>query len=290
MSAANRLVRSVLLVVPLAAAIGVVAPVGAHADTGLPYTDVRAQGTIGLCDASGHALTAGNVEDLPFATTVVSSQAAPAKYSLATSKATLYAYQPRQDVDPGEWSGQQLSGASVFSNPKHPMAAITTGDKRLTDFLFAFPAKWDGLVELRLYLSTPNQPQYILRYPTANLKVTGKTWTLVGPASNVPCNVGKAVSVETLLLKQSSFPSPSQASERPSQSPTTDPTGTAASPGATPLAGTSTQPVASASSGSSAGTILAGLLVIAAVIGLAGLWLYFRDRSAAKEEADSTSV
>ena len=231
----------------------------------VPYTDIRAQGTIGLCDSHGNPLTSGNVADLPFTTTAISSQAPAAKY-VKDGKATLYAYQPRKDVDPGEWSGQQLSGASVYSNPAHPMAAVTTGDKLLSDFLFAFPAKWDGLVQLRMYLSATNQPQYVLHYPTVNLKVTGSIWTVVGPVSSVSCSVGKAVSVETLLLKSSSFPTPSQASERPSTSST-------ATPGASSTDGSSLAPLAGGAdpgqtqeASSSSLPILMGLLALAIVI------------------------
>ena len=284
MTFVRRLTRAAVGSAPLLLAVGLAVP-AAHADPALPYTDARAQGTIGLCDSAGHPVTAGNVADLPFVSTVVSSQPAPAKYSVRSGKATLYAFQPRKEVDPGEWSGQQLSGASLFTNSKHPMAAITTGDKVLSDFLFAFPAKWDGLVQLRLYLSAPDQPQYTLRYPTVNLKVTGNTWAVVGPVSDVSCTVGKAVSVETLLLKPSSFPSPSQSGERPSTSATPVGTTTATSPGSTALAGGSAQPVSAGSSGSPATTILLGLLAVALVIAIAGGVLYLRGRSAARSEA-----
>lgn len=152
-------------------------------------------------------------------------EAAPAAYGVQTGKATLYAYQPRQQVNPAEWSGLQMSGSSLYSNPAHPMAEVTTGDKPFGGFVATYPPQWDGLVELRIYLTVRNHLLYQVRYPSTNIKITGSTFVVVDPGTT-PCTVGKALSDERILLAPSSFPKPSAASPRPS-------TGTGATSGPT---------------------------------------------------------
>jgi len=275
---------AVLAAIPLA---GLLLAPAAEAANGLPYTDPRSQGSITLCDASGHAITSGNIHDRPTFAWVVSSQAAPPAYGVKTGKATVYAYQPRAQVNPADWSGQQISGSSLYNNPAHPMAQVTTGDKPIGDFVAAYPPQWDGLIQLRIYLTVPNHLAYQVRYPTTDLKITGSVFTVVDPG-NTPCTVGRAVSSEHLLLPASAFPKPSAASPRPS-------TGTGATSGPTPganVAGVavtpSTVPVAAGTSatadppsgGSGANPILVGLLVVA-VIGAAGTAVFIlRSRSA----------
>jgi hypothetical protein len=252
----------------------------AQAATAVPYTDPAVTGSLGLCDAHGHQVTSGSTLDLPLAWTVASSAAAPSGYRDNKSKATLYAYQPRQGVDPGDWSGAQLTASSFYSNPAHPMAAFTTGDKRLHEVLQIYPAKWQGFVQLRMFFTGVNKVGFQTTYPAMSIQVTGTTWKNVNPVA-VNCAAGKAVSVETLYLNASKFPAPSKAAT------TTD---VAASPGAGASPGSSTadgstvasgaEPVASTSS-SGSNTVLVGLLAVI-VLG-AGLVLifYLRNRRSA---------
>ena len=181
---------------------------------GVPYTDASSTGSLGLCDKTGHQVTSGSTQDLPLAWTVVSTKAAPTGYTDSKAKATLYMYQPRKDVDPGDWSGYPMTGTSAFSSPTHPMAAFTTGDKRLFDMLQIYPARWDGYVQLRLFFSGTNRVALTQTYPTANLQINGTAWHQVA-APKVDCTAGKAESIEKLLLAPSAFPTPSSAVPSP---------------------------------------------------------------------------
>jgi hypothetical protein len=257
----------------LVTALGAVAVIGtpaAWADGSVPYKDPRAKGTLTLCDAGGHAITSGSTKDRPTFAYVVSSAAPPAAYSGKTAKATVYAYQPRPQVDPGEWSGQQLSGSSLFSNKAHPMAEVTTGDKTIADFVGAYPPKVDGLVQLRVYLTAPNKLPYNLSYPTTNLRITGSTFVVVDPGTT-SCTVGKAVSNEHMALPASAFPTASAGTPRPTtgtgatSGPTTATQSAAASAPST-VAAAPADPVADTSGGGS-NPVLLGLLALL-VLGL----------------------
>jgi hypothetical protein len=164
----------------------------------VPYVDPNAVGSIGLCDQTGQPLTHGSIDDKPFVWKAVDETAAKAPYNVTGAAATLYAYQPREGVDPREWSGSQLSAASKFSDPTHPAAAMTGLDGALSRFLTGYPARWDGLVQLRIYLGAPDEPIYSLTYDSADIKVSGETWSVV-KASSVSCGSGSAVSLEQIL-------------------------------------------------------------------------------------------
>ena len=86
-------------------------------------------------------------------------------------------------MDPGQWSGYQLTGSSAYAEDAHPLAAGTNLDPSLQDFLSAYPARWDGLVQLRMYYTAPNKVAYRRTYPAAVLRVQGKRWTVLQGAS-----------------------------------------------------------------------------------------------------------
>jgi hypothetical protein len=277
--------RRLVVVATTAATVGatlLLAAGAASADSGVPYHDPRAKGSLTLCDAKGHQITSGNVHDRPTFAYAVSSQAPPEGYGTKTSKATVYAYQPRPQVQPGDWSGQQLSGSSLFSNPAHPMAEVTTGDKPIGDFAAAYPPQVDGLIQLRMYLSAPNKVQYNLNYPTTNLRITGSTFVVVDPGST-PCTVGQALSNERMVLPASAFPSPSAGAPRPS-------TGTGATSGPTTVtpapvsSGTFAGPEDPVAESTDKGSnpVLLGLLVVL-LVGLAGIgFVIFRNRTSTR--------
>ena len=128
----------------------------------------------------------------------MSSAHVPAGYT----RATLYVFQPIQYVDPGDWTGYQLTDDALFSNPAHPMAQATYADNPLIWPDQSMPPYWDGLYELRMYFSGPGKTPWTSSYPAAVIKVTGNTWILVqGGGSS--CTNGKAESVETFLLPKS---------------------------------------------------------------------------------------
>ena len=173
----------------------------AHADS-VPFKDPDARGQLSLCDASGHQLNHGSVYDKPFASIVVSSEAAKQGYGHNhAGKATLFAYTPVENVDPPDWVSFQLSGASFFSNDAHPMADVTEKDYSLRDYAISYPKRWQGLVQLRFVLGSPGKPLVFTPYPAAVLKIDGDSWTAVqqGPDD---CATGKAISTEKIYNKK----------------------------------------------------------------------------------------
>lgn len=193
------------------AALALVTPT-AHAD-GLPFKDEYAKGYVGFCDEQGNPVTEGKIGDAPFVWTAVSSTPAPAGYGAGKGKAVLDAFQPRQDVDPLSWSGKQLTAATIFTNSRHPMAKATAVDPAMVDFTAVFPPSWQGLVELRMYFGALGKPSHSYPYPATVIKVTGDSWRVVD-GGTVPCDSGRAMSVETLTLPKHQI-SPSVARATP---------------------------------------------------------------------------
>ena len=184
----------------------VIATSGTAMAADVPYTDVNATGGITLCDAQGRVRTSGRV-DVPLATTVVGATPAAAPYDGDGRTAGLFAYQPRQGVEPGEWSGQGMSGLSRYSNPRHPMAEILPRAYKVSDFVQSYPAQWDGLLQLRIYLRAPDQTTKDDTYDATSLKVTGNTWQQVGTSAGGVCGSGRAQSVARLLGLPATEPS-----------------------------------------------------------------------------------
>jgi hypothetical protein len=216
--------RSAAVVVAAAATVGfLAASSGSALAAGVPYNDPDAVGTIGLCAQNGTPLTHGSVDDQPFVWKAIDSTAAAAPYNAPGASATLYAYQPRQDVDPRQWGGAQLSAASKFTNPAHPTAVMTGLDESLAGFLGAYSAQWDGLIQLRIFLGAPNQPIYSAKYDAATIKVSGNKWSLVSGDPNVACGSGSAVSLEQVLATDSAAAASltAQTTQKPTQSAAT---------------------------------------------------------------------
>lgn len=200
-----------------ATAIGtmlVVAPAAAHAEP-VPFKDPAVRGYIGLCDSAGHPITSGKLSDKPFVVRAVSSAPAPEGYgSKQGGKASLYAYQPIEGIAPGDWSGEQMNGASIFSNDRHPMAEGTVLDYTMGEFVQSFPLHWDNLLQLRLYFGAPNQSTYITDYPATVLRIEGDNWRVVH-GGTADCTAGKVVSTEKLLLPEKRFVAASKSIDAP---------------------------------------------------------------------------
>lgn len=280
MSAFARSVR--LLVASLIAAVValVTAGQGAHAaGSGTPYTDPSAVGYIGLCNKAGQQITHGSINTKPFAWRAVSSHAAQAPYNEAGRTATLLAYQPRQGIPAGEWSGDELTASARYTNAAHPMVAATGGDDSLKDFIDEFHPAWDGLLQVRMYLGAPDNPIYSLTYPAIDIKVTGNTWQAVD-GGKVACNSGKAESIETILLpkaKPKSKPK-AHASGHPTATSSTGsaatsaptsigsaPAAAAAGGSSTPLAANTTADESGSNTSTIVGIVIAAVLLLAAV-------------------------
>jgi hypothetical protein len=267
-------VGSTLLLVPSLAAARASA-------SGVPFSDPNANGYIGLCDRNGHSVTSGSIDDIPFVWTAVSSTPAPAGYE--HGKATLYAYQPRQHVVPSQWEGRMLTASSSFTNPAHPMAQATNGDSPLLWFVQAYPPQWNGLVQLRMFYSAANTPVDLSPYPATVLQVSGNRWSEISGGS-VPCNVGRAVSAETVELPSSELASPQtiKVFDSPAGGSSSAPSSTQP-PASKPQigAGSSSKsreavgpPNSAASSGGLATGTIVGIVVGGlALIGVLGTWI-----------------
>lgn len=212
------------LLVALAAVAAL--PSLAVAAPGVPYHDDRVAGHLAFCDGHGRALTGGPLTDAPFAAKVVSDVVPPGADDPQTG-AFVLAYQPRQGVAPGAWSGEQLTASSTYTDRRHPSAEVTYGDVTLLQASQDYPPQWDGLLQLRMYTKAPQQPVYSARYAAADVRITGGRWQVVDPVA-LPCTSGTATSVARVLAPESvASPRPSgrpaQAAARataPSPSPT----------------------------------------------------------------------
>jgi hypothetical protein len=182
----------------LAAAVGVAAPASAASGGAVPVHDPNIDGTLTFCNEAGQPVTSGSLTATPFAWKTLSSSPAPEVYRSDTGRATLLAYQPLKFVDPGDWSGSQLTGSSTFTNPDHPVAA-TGSDSPLLNFVQAYPPHWKGLVELRMIFTGVNLPNHITPYPAAVVRVGHGRWTMVS-GGGTSCSDGNGVSDETKLL------------------------------------------------------------------------------------------
>jgi len=164
----------------------------------VPFHDEYQHGWLTFCNRNNQPVTSGKLATQPFVWKTISSAAPPAGYRDKTARVTLYAYQPIQYVDPGDWSGVALTGASVFSNPDHPVVQATGLDQPILGFTRAYPAHWDGLVEIRMMYTAIEKEQLPTPYAAAVIRVTGTTWTLVAGGGG-SCSAGKGVSMETIL-------------------------------------------------------------------------------------------
>ena len=165
----------------------------------VPFTDTNVDGWLTFCNQKNQPVTSGSIYAQPFAWKTISSAEAPAGYRKSTARATLYAYQPLQYIDPGDWSGAQLTAGSVYSNPGHPVSAATAVDVPLVNFVQAYPPHWEGLVEIRMMFSGVDEEQLMTPYAAAVLRITGTTWTLVEGGGG-SCSQGNGISMETAAL------------------------------------------------------------------------------------------
>lgn len=167
----------------------------AHA-AGVP-SDQYAQGYVGLCNKQGQNITSGSVYDKPFVWRAVSSVAAPVPFNGSGRKAILYAYQPRPGVDASEWSGDEMTTTTHYTNRAVPMAQANRRDFALSDFLNEYPPEVNGIVELRIYYSSVDVG-FSTNYAASFIQVHGTSWTLV-KGGNVNCKAGKAFSSEAKI-------------------------------------------------------------------------------------------
>ena len=175
----------------------------AAASSNVPFKDPNSAGNLTLCGRDGRPVTSGDLLTAPFVWSAISSESAPDGYS----RAYLLVYQPIQNVDPGDWTGAQLTEDAIFSNPHHPVAQATNADVPILYADHSMPPRWNGLFQLRMYFTAPNKPVDSSPYPSAVIRVSGQNWSLLTPATT-PCNAGTAVSAETFRLPKSELDTP----------------------------------------------------------------------------------
>jgi LPXTG-motif cell wall-anchored protein len=205
----------------------------AGAASSVPFSDPSAAGKITLCNTVGQAVTTGSIHTKPFVWTAVGSSAAPAGYQ-QQGKASLFAFQPINGVAPSYWFGQYVTQAAKYTNSQRPMAGASAVDPSLNDYLQNYPTKWDGLIELRLFLSAPGQATITTRYDSAVLRVSGDTWTLLDGGSD-GCDSGKTKPDEWIVPSIS-------AQGTPAANATTDASGMSPSPKSGTIGGGTSSP------------------------------------------------
>jgi hypothetical protein len=279
----------------------------------VPFTDPASTGKITLCNTLGQPVTSGDIHIKPFVWTAVGSSAAPAGYG-QNGKAAIYGFQPIKGVTPAYWFGQYVTQSARYTNPQRPMAGASAADPSLSDYLDNYPTKWNGLIQLRLFLSAPGQAAITTRYDTAVIQVSGNTWTLVDGGTD-GCSSGTTKPDEWVVpsisaqgtpaanattdaagLSSSSGNGATHSSTSRANSSTSSTPGKSSNPGTTPTpsgsgasnttssgthsgAGDSSSPVASvhSSHSNSAGWLWFVFVVIAAVV-VAGYFLIRRRR------------
>jgi hypothetical protein len=176
----DRLPTRALVVATALAAVLVVAlvwrPWTGRAATA-PYDDRGAHGRLTLCDSDGDVVTGGEVDE-PIAAFALGTTS-PDGYDVPGAVATLFAYQPREGVLPEEFSGTPLTAAATLADPGRPAARVTGESTTLESFTAAFPAGWDGHVQLRLLVGAPGVGTDIASYDTADVRIDGSRWVLV---------------------------------------------------------------------------------------------------------------
>ncbi len=288
----SRLAGRARCAAPLAAltlaALSVAVPSAAASSSALPFHDANARGTLTFCNRANQPMTSGSLDTVPFAWKTISSAAAPTRYRGSDARATLAAYQPLQFVDPGDWSGSQLTGSSSFTSSAHPVAQATNGDPPLLNFVQAYPPHWRGLVEVRMLFSGVDLPQHISPYPAAVLSVKGNTWTLLSGGGG-SCSEGSGVSDESVLLPKKKIDKQEKvvpAGETSSASPSASTPGSGSTQSAAPGSSSGHASDSASATGATSGGLASGakaaigLAVIAVIAVIGSLTLWWRRRSA----------
>ena len=174
-----------------------------------PYEpDQGANGTVTLYDANGNQVTSGLISDTTSPAYALGSAPGRAGSGGTDNRATLFGYSPVNGQPPGAWSGEQLSLTTIYI----PTASATPANLRtglplaggpnvaggtpqglfgqetngFAGLAATFPntapstSPYFGLYQLRLKTSGPHIGTNPV-YQTADIKITGNTWTQVYP-------------------------------------------------------------------------------------------------------------
>lgn len=176
----RRPVRAALVAAVVVVAVVVVVLVrGAGTET-VPYADPASSGLLTLCDAKGNQVTGGKVTDKPLAPFVLGSTPLDSQVPAdSVGFGTLYGYQPREGVEPLEFSGAPIGGPEAFTDHARPATRVVKDGYSLADFTSIYPATLDGYVQLRLITSVDGFGAFADAYDTADIKIDGDSWTVV---------------------------------------------------------------------------------------------------------------
>lgn len=146
----------------------------------VPYEDAASTGLLTLCDEKGKAVTGGKIDDLPFAPIVLGETPLDDRVGAdVVPVATLYGFQPREGIEPLEFSGAPIGGPVPFTDHAKPAARVVKEGYSIANFTEIYPAKLDGFVQLRLITSAAGFGAFTSSYDTADILVDGDRWRLV---------------------------------------------------------------------------------------------------------------
>ncbi|MEY2424779.1 MAG: hypothetical protein QOI61_351 [Actinomycetota bacterium] len=206
-----------------------------------PYEpDPHADGTLSFFNSSGQAVTGGNINDAPFAVYVQASTAGRS----GDTKATLFGYLPKNGVDTGAWSGEQMTLSVTYPdatapaplNGSLPLVKMTANDTRIADLVVDFPNtatdEYKGLYQLRIKTSGEGQPAGAT-YKAADIYVDGQTWTQVYPTPSVTTTTSTSTTTTSPSSTTTTSTTPSSTTTSTTLVPTSTTTSTTLVPTST---------------------------------------------------------
>jgi Bacterial Ig-like domain (group 3) len=165
----------------------------AHAAAAPPWEpDGDSVGGLLFFNASGTQITGGNISDSPIAAYVEGAKPIRA----GDDKATLFGYLPVSGQVPGQWQGEALDAATAYPVTKAsapaalktatvPVESGISGDESIADLAVDFPNNdvtsdgYAGIYQLRLRTSSSKGGGLTPTYDSADIKITGSTWSVV---------------------------------------------------------------------------------------------------------------
>lgn len=146
-------------------------------------------GSLLFFDSSGNPVTGGSI-NAPIAAYAQGT----AVLNAGDSSASLYGYLPKNGVAPGAWGGEVLAGPSAYPNTaapapvSHTLPVVQQGAHDLTvadlegDYANTDTSTdgYAGLYQLRLFSAGDSGQS--ADYDSADIQVTGSTWSVVYPA------------------------------------------------------------------------------------------------------------
>ena len=174
-----------------------IASAGAASAAGNPpwEPDGSSVGGLTFYNSAGSQITGGNISDAPLAAFVQGSTAVRA----GDTKATLYGYLPKTGQAPGAWSGEILGGPTTYPNSSAPAALASSAlpleagavnDLSVADLEADFPNTdtttdgYAGMYQLRLKTTQAGLGANTT-YDSADILITGSTWSVVYPVAAV---------------------------------------------------------------------------------------------------------